>query len=57
MDCPRVAKCLGLQADTRVELQAMLALIETKLPQSILLTVGGALPVPETVDIEADEES
>lgn len=52
-----VARCLGLQADTRVELQAMLAVIETKLPQSILLTVGGGLPVPEKVDIEADDES
>jgi hypothetical protein len=56
-DTEGIAKCLGLQADTKVELQAMLALIETKLPQSILLTVEGALPVPETVDIEADDES
>lgn len=54
-DSDGIAKCLGLQADTRVELQAMLALIETKLPSSTPLTVEGALPVPETTDAEADE--
>jgi hypothetical protein len=56
-DTEGIAKALGLQADTKVELQAMLALIETKLPQSTLLTVEGALPVPEKADIEADDES
>lgn len=56
-DTEGIAKCLGLQADTKVELQAILALIETKLPQSIPLTVGGALPVPETMDTEADDEN
>lgn len=56
-DTAGIAKCLGLQADTKLELQAILALIETKLPQSIPLTVGGALPIPETIDIEADDES
>lgn len=56
-DTEGVATCLGLQADTKVELQAILALIESRLPQSIQLTVGGALPVPKTADMEADDES
>jgi len=55
-DADGIARCLGLQANARVELQAMLAVIETKLPESTPLLVGGALPVPETVDVEADEE-
>jgi hypothetical protein len=50
--------CLGLQADTNVELQTILDQIEVKLPQSTLLTVGGGLvPIPEITDIEADEKS
>ena len=56
-DTDGIAKCLGLQADSKVELQAMLKLIESKLPESIELTVGGTIPVPETADLEADEET
>lgn len=55
-DSDGIARCLGLQADTKVELQAMLALIETKLPTSSPLTINGALPVPESADAEADKE-
>jgi hypothetical protein len=48
--------CLGLQADTKVELQTMLEQIEAKLLQSTLLTVGGGpVPVPEITAIEAEE--
>ncbi len=55
-DTAGVAVCLGLQADTKVELQAMLEQIEAKLPQSTLLTVGGGpVPIPEAAAIEADE--
>lgn len=54
-DADGVARCLGLQADTKVELQAMLAVIETRLPLSTPLTVGGSLPVPETTDAAADD--
>jgi hypothetical protein len=51
-----IAMCLGLQADTKVELQSMLDQIEAKLPQSTLLKVGGAVvSVPETAHIEANE--
>ncbi len=54
-DSTGIAMCLGLQADTKVELQAMLKQIEAKLPQSTLLTVGrGAIPVPEIGAIEAE---
>ena len=56
-DTAGIAMCLGLQADTRVELQAILKQIETKLPKSTLLTVGGPVPVPEIVEIEAEDES
>jgi hypothetical protein len=40
----------------KVELQAIMDQIEFKLPQSTLLTVSGEVPVPESLDIEADED-
>lgn len=54
-----VAACLGLQVDAKVELVTILKRIEEKLPKSTLLTVGGtaAVPVPETTDIAADDDS
>jgi hypothetical protein len=56
-DAAGIARCLGLQADTKVELQIILEQIEAKLPQSTILTVGGGpVPAPEIVDIEADEK-
>jgi hypothetical protein len=51
-----VAACLGLQVSPKVELKAVLEQIEAKLPHSTLLTVGGAVPVPKTLDLEADED-
>jgi hypothetical protein len=51
-----VAKCLGLQVSPRVELEAVLEQIEAKLPQSTLLRVGGVVPVPKSLDMEADED-
>lgn len=55
-DTAGIAMCLGLQADTKVELQTMLEQIEAKLPQSTLLTVGGGpVPVPEITALEAEE--
>jgi hypothetical protein len=54
-DVAGTAKCLGLKADMKVELQTMLDALEAKLPQSILLAVGGALPVPERVDEQAEQ--
>jgi hypothetical protein len=51
-----VAKCLGLQVSPRVELEAVLEQIEAKLPQSTLLRVGGTVPVPKSLDMEADED-
>jgi len=56
-DVAGTAQCLGLKADMKVELQTMVAAIEAKLPQSTLLTVGGALPVPAELDTEADEDA
>ena len=57
-DTAGIAMCLGLQADTKVELQILLEQIEAKLPHSTLLTVGGGpVPVSEVTDIEADDES
>lgn len=53
-DTSGIARCLGLQAATQVELQEMLDKIEAKLAQSTLLTVGGAVvPMPAT-GIEAE---
>ena len=53
-----IATCLGLQADVRVELKAILDQIDAKLPHSTLLTVGGGpVPVSRTADIKAVEES
>lgn len=54
-DAAGIAACLGLQADTRVELQLMFDQIEAKLPESTLLSVGGPVPISEVIDIEADE--
>jgi hypothetical protein len=57
-DTAGIALCLGLQADTKVELQAMLEQIESKLPQSTLLTIGGGpVPVSGRTEEEAAEES
>ncbi len=55
-DCQGVAMCLGLQVSPKVELKVVLEQIEAKLPQSTLLTLSGAVPIPESLDIEADEE-
>jgi hypothetical protein len=56
-DTAGIAKCLGLQAEARIELQFILKQIEAKLPQSTLLTIGGsAVPISEITDIKADEE-
>ena len=56
-DAAGIATCLGLQADAKVELDAMFALINARLPTSTLLEIGGSIPVPASVDAEADEES
>ncbi len=55
-DTAGIAMCLGLQADTRVDLRATLEQLEAKLPQSTLLTVAGEpVPVPETAAVVAEE--
>lgn len=55
-DTAGVALCLGLQADTRMELQTLLDQIEAKLPQSARLSIGeGPVSVSEIADMEADE--
>jgi hypothetical protein len=55
-DTAGIAMCLGLQADTKVELQTMLEQIETRLSQSTLLTVGGGpVPISGAAAIEAEE--
>ncbi len=56
-DVAGTALCLGLKADMKVGLQAMIDAIQAKLPQSIPLDVGGALPVPKSADEKADEDS
>lgn len=56
-DTAGIAKCLGLQADTKVELQTMLEQIEAKLPHSAPLTIGGGhIPISDVANIEADED-
>jgi hypothetical protein len=56
-DANGIATCLGLQTSAKIELVAVLQQIEAKLPQSTVLTVGGSIPVPASIDAEADEES
>ena len=53
-DAAGISMCLGLQAESRVELQMILDQIESKLPNSTLLEVGGPLPVAKITDMEAD---
>ena len=56
-DAEGVAACLGLQVSPKVELKVRAwNRSKSKLPQSTLLTVSGAVPVPKTLDIEADED-
>jgi hypothetical protein len=56
-DAAGVAACLGLQVEPRVDLTAILHQIESKLPKSTLLAVGGVpLPAPNRLDLSADEE-
>jgi len=57
-DAAGVAACLGLQIDAKVELTAIMAQIESKLPHSTLLTVGGAaaVPIPKTTSNAMDED-
>lgn len=50
-DTVGVAVCLGLQVSARVELQTVLQRIEAKLPQSTLLTVAGAVPIPKSPNV------
>jgi len=48
-DSAGVAACLGLQVEPRVDLNAVLDQIESKLPKSSLLSIGGgAVAVPKT---------
>lgn len=54
-DTGGVAACLGLQADTKVELQSMLEQIQGKLPRSTVLATGGLLPISEIPALEAEE--
>ena len=57
-DSAGIAMSLGLQADVKVELEAILEQIDTKLPHSTLLTVGGGpMPVPEATENKARKES
>jgi Restriction endonuclease NotI len=55
-DANGIAQCLGLQGSPRVELQIILEQIESKLPQSTLLAVGKAIPVPPSArDLATDD--
>ncbi|MBV8054281.1 MAG: hypothetical protein JOZ29_11740 [Deltaproteobacteria bacterium] len=57
-DSAGIATSLGLQADVKVELKAILDQIDAKLPHSTLLTVGGGpIPVSESVETKAEEEN
>jgi hypothetical protein len=57
-DAAGVAACLGLRAETRVDLAALLAQIEAKSPQSASLAIGeGPVPVSPVTDVKADDAS
>ena len=56
-DSAGIATSLGLQADVKVELKAMLDQIDAKLSHSTLFTVGGGpIPISQTAEIKAEEE-
>jgi hypothetical protein len=55
-DVPGTARCLGLRASMKVELQAMLDAIQAKLPKSMPLAIGGPLPVSKTADADAEQD-
>jgi hypothetical protein len=53
-----IGLCLGLQGSAKVELEMIYQQIEDKLPNSTLLTVGGAqdaVPASDSLAAEADE--
>ena len=56
-DSTGIATSLGLQADVKVELKTMLDQIDTKLPHSTLLSVGGGpIPISPAAEIKAEED-
>ncbi len=56
-DAEGIAQCLGLKATGRIELKQILRQIQAKLPASALLTVGGTIPAPASVDAAVDEDN
>jgi len=58
-DSSGVATCLGMQASAHIELESIVAQIESKLPQSVLLTVAGAVgdvPIASPAAKKPDDE-
>lgn len=51
-----MARCLDLKADPRIELDSIVAQLTAKLPRSLPLDVAGPVPIPASIEDEADEE-
>lgn len=51
-DARGVAECLGVQAETRIELQVIIAELEKKISAKTLLTIDAPLPPAEEMPVE-----
>jgi hypothetical protein len=45
-DAEGIAKCLGLQAEAKIELDVIIAELERKISANTLFTIGGTAPIP-----------
>jgi len=52
-DAAGVAECLGLQAESKIELESIIANLERKMSQRTLLTLDDA-PLPVLAEMPAD---
>lgn len=56
-DSAGIAKCLGLQANAKVELTEIMQQVESKLSSATLLTIAEAPPTPPSLEDEAEDPS
>jgi hypothetical protein len=56
-DAAGIAKCLGLQSEAKVELEAIIALIEAKLSDKTLMSIETPPPASTLAEEATEEES
>ena len=56
-DAAGIAKCLGLQSEAKVELEAIVKLIESKLTDKTLMSIETPTPPASLIGEAAEDES